>query len=70
MVKRGYKIYSYKGGNVWTCEVGIFKQYKDIRELLQIPSSDLFFFPPTVAIPLPGEAKAKIITDKQPNGPS
>jgi hypothetical protein len=35
---------------------------------MQIPlSTDLFFFPPTVAIPLSGEAKTKILSYKNPD---
>jgi hypothetical protein len=55
MVNRGYKIYSYRGGNIATCTVGYFSEYLNIRDLLYVSFSDIFFFPPTVTIPLPGD---------------
>ncbi len=30
MVAKGYKIYSYSGGNIKKCEVGSFNQFKDL----------------------------------------
>ena len=60
MENRGYKIYSYRGGNRATCTIGYFVEYLNIRDLLSINFLDIFFFPPTVSIPLPGDKKAKV----------
>lgn len=51
MVGKGYKIYSYSGGNIGTCTVGNFGQFGSYRDLLGINFLDVFFFPPTVSIP-------------------
>jgi hypothetical protein len=36
MSQRGYKFYTYAGGDVNTCTVGDFSEQKDIEALLNI----------------------------------
>lgn len=51
MVERGYKIYSYSGGNIGACTVGNFNEFRNVRDLLNINFLDVFFFPSTVKLP-------------------
>jgi hypothetical protein len=51
MIDRGYKIYSYHGGNFVTCELGKFREYKIIDQLLRIDFLDVFFIPKDMPLP-------------------
>lgn len=45
MVDKGYKIYSYYGGNVYACKLGKFHEFGKIEDLLRIDFLDIFFIP-------------------------
>ena len=45
MVERGYKIYSYSGGNFVSCTMGKFHEFGRIEDLLKVDFLDVFFIP-------------------------
>ena len=51
MIAKGYKVYSYSGGNIITCQVGTFHEFKDIDSLFRINRIAVFFVPKGVELP-------------------
>ena len=46
MTERGYKIYTYGGGDDFTrCKLGKFKEVGAIENILKFSQTDIFFFP-------------------------
>ena len=51
MIEKGYRIYTYMGGDNRKCKLGWFLQETNIQKILKIKFADLFFFPSSVPLP-------------------